>query len=226
MPERIFIPVSPVIDNPPKRDLADVWQRPISRTRARTRAALIDAAVALIGEKGFRGATVEEIAERAGKSKGAVYSNFASKEALFLAVVGSMNLSLEPKLARGMSLRAVLRAIGEAAVALRPKLTAHAAFMAEYKLYALTHAEMKSQLAQSYSEPFQQIAKAFAEKFRQDELPFPADRMPVVIQALALGFIEQSFLTPGLVTDTLIIQTFEALAQSRQTQSAVPTNGG
>ncbi|MGH7012442.1 MAG: TetR family transcriptional regulator, partial [Caulobacteraceae bacterium] len=76
---------------------------PLSRTRARTRAALIEAALELIAEKGFRGATLEEIAARAGKSKGAVYSNFASKDELFLAVVASKNLVVAPALAPGMS---------------------------------------------------------------------------------------------------------------------------
>lgn len=38
---------------------------------------------------------------------------------------------------------------------------------------------------------------------------------PVVIQALAVGFMEQSYLTPDLVTDALIVRTFEALARPR-----------
>jgi AcrR family transcriptional regulator len=182
---------------------------------------LIDAALSLIAEKGFRGATLEEIAERAGKSKGAVYSNFASKEELFLAVVGSMNLILEPKLAPGMSLRAVFRAFGEAVAALRPALVARAAFLAEYKLYALTHAQMRPQITQRYEAPFRSIASAFAASFAEDDLPFPAQQLPVVIQSLALGFIEQSYLTPELVSDALIVRTFEALAQPSPADAAI-----
>jgi len=207
--------------NASKQAASDGGQRSISRTRARTRAALIDAALELIAKKGFRGTTLEEIAERAGKSKGAVYSNFASKEELFLAVVGSMNLVLEPKLAPGMSLRAVFRAFGQAVVDLRPALTASAAFMAEYKLYALTHAQMRSQIAQRYEAPFQHIAEAFAANFDENELPFPAEHLPVVIQSLALGFIEQSYLTPERVTDALIVRTFEALARPRDSGAAI-----
>jgi AcrR family transcriptional regulator len=200
------------LDNRPIANTSGGAPPSLSRTRARTRAALIEAALALIAEKGFRGATLADIGERAGKSKGAVYSNFASKEDLFLAVAGSMNLVLRPKLEAGMSVRAVFRAIGEAVVALRPAATASAAFMAEYKLYALTHARMKSQLARRYAGPFRQIAMTFAENFEADQLPMPAADLPVVIQALALGFIEQSFLTPNAVTDELIVRTFEALA--------------
>jgi hypothetical protein len=43
-------------------------------------------------------------------------------------------------------------------------------------------------------------------------LPLPAAQLPVVIQALALGFVEQSFLAPDTVTDDLILAAFAALA--------------
>src|SRR5262245_46444228 len=55
--------------------------------RQRTRAGLVETARATFLERGFHGASLDEIAERAGYSKGAVYSNFASKDELFLAVL-------------------------------------------------------------------------------------------------------------------------------------------
>jgi AcrR family transcriptional regulator len=184
----------------------------LSRTRARSRAALIEAASQLIAEKGFREATMEEIAARAGKSKGAIYSNFASKDELFLAVVGSKRLVLAPSLSPGMSLREVLKAVGEAVVALRPAMSANATFIAEFKLYALTHPEVRARIAESYVAPLRSLAEAFAARFRNERLPLPAPQLPVVIQALALGFVEQSFLAPDTVTDDLILAAFAALA--------------
>ncbi len=41
----------------------------------------------MFAERGFYGASVEEIAERAGFSKGAFYSNFETKDDLFLALL-------------------------------------------------------------------------------------------------------------------------------------------
>src|ERR1700751_3781025 len=55
--------------------------------KARTRALLLDAAARVFARKGFTGASVEEIAEAAGFSIGALYSNFGSKEALFLELL-------------------------------------------------------------------------------------------------------------------------------------------
>ena len=54
-----------------------------SEQQGRTRAALLDAAGAVFVERGFQGASVEAIAERAGFTRGAFYSNFASKDELF-----------------------------------------------------------------------------------------------------------------------------------------------
>ena len=53
--------------------------------RGRTRNRLLDAAVDVFAERGIDGATVELICERAGFSRGAFYSNFATKEELLFA---------------------------------------------------------------------------------------------------------------------------------------------
>jgi AcrR family transcriptional regulator len=55
--------------------------------RAETRSKLMNAAGNVFAEHGYERATLEEIADRAGLSKGAVYYNFASKEELFLALL-------------------------------------------------------------------------------------------------------------------------------------------
>src|SRR6202034_627487 len=54
--------------------------------RALTRRRLLDGAEAVFARSGFHGASVEEIAREAGATTGALYSNFASKEDLFLAL--------------------------------------------------------------------------------------------------------------------------------------------
>ena len=54
--------------------------------RARTRAALLRAALAAFAERGYEGASIDTIAATAGLSKGAVYANFPNKLDLYLAV--------------------------------------------------------------------------------------------------------------------------------------------
>jgi AcrR family transcriptional regulator len=54
--------------------------------KERTRSELIAAARAVFLRRGFHTASLDEIAEEAGYTKGAVYSNFDSKDDLFLAM--------------------------------------------------------------------------------------------------------------------------------------------
>lgn len=67
--------------------MTDVTTRPGTRRREQTRARLLDAAHELFGEVGMDAASVEMICERAGFTRGAFYSNFESKEELFLALI-------------------------------------------------------------------------------------------------------------------------------------------
>src|SRR4051794_22405278 len=58
-----------------------------SARKARTRAALLDAAARVYARRGFAGATLDEVAEEAGFTKGAVYAHFGSKDNLLLALM-------------------------------------------------------------------------------------------------------------------------------------------
>jgi AcrR family transcriptional regulator len=58
-----------------------------AQQQERTRAAVLAAALREFGEHGYAEAKVDRIAERAELTRGAVYSNFPSKRALYLAVL-------------------------------------------------------------------------------------------------------------------------------------------
>ncbi|HEX4226174.1 MAG TPA: TetR/AcrR family transcriptional regulator [Pseudonocardiaceae bacterium] len=58
-----------------------------TRRRPRTVAALLDGALHAFAERGFDGASIGYICERAGLTTGAFYSNFASKQELFFALL-------------------------------------------------------------------------------------------------------------------------------------------
>ena len=59
----------------------------LTARRAATRDRLVDAAIRVFAEKGVLGASVEEICEAAGFTRGAFYSNFSSKDDLCIAVL-------------------------------------------------------------------------------------------------------------------------------------------
>ena len=57
------------------------------QSRAQTRERLLASAAVVFTREGYAGASCDRIAEEAGYSKGALYSNFASKDVLFLELV-------------------------------------------------------------------------------------------------------------------------------------------
>ncbi len=70
-------PPAPTLDPPGRRD----------RERLARRRAMLDAALAVFGDKGFDGATVDEIAERAEFGKGTLYNYFpGGKDELYLTL--------------------------------------------------------------------------------------------------------------------------------------------
>ena len=61
-----------------------------TRSRENTRARLLEAAEQVFAEVGLEGATVEAVCDRAGFTRGAFYSNFESKDELFLTLAASV----------------------------------------------------------------------------------------------------------------------------------------
>jgi AcrR family transcriptional regulator len=72
--------------------MADPAFEPLTpdRRRQQTKDHLLEAAAQVLSERGYHGATLDEVAAKAGFTKGAVYSNFKNKEDLFLALLDSM----------------------------------------------------------------------------------------------------------------------------------------
>ena len=64
-----------------------VVEEPRSARREATRQRILDAARVVFAEKGVFGASIEDICEQAGFTRGAVYSNFADKDAILREVI-------------------------------------------------------------------------------------------------------------------------------------------
>jgi AcrR family transcriptional regulator len=61
------------------------------RRRQQTRDVLVEAATEVFARRGYEGAALEEIAETAGFTRGAIYKHFAGKQELFEAVTEQAN---------------------------------------------------------------------------------------------------------------------------------------
>ncbi len=76
------------------------------RDKEATRQRLLDAAETVFADKGYHGAAVDDIARVSDSSKGGFYFHFPNKEAIFLALIGSLTPRLEAAIERAISAEA------------------------------------------------------------------------------------------------------------------------
>jgi AcrR family transcriptional regulator len=185
---------------------------PPTGKRARTRAALIDAAAKVIGEKGYDRTTLEDVAQRAGMSRGAIYGNFNDKEELFLALVESRWQPIVPEFQPGLSLRQQMRIMGITVARAAHERLSQAGAAASFQLYALTHEHMRERLQKENARIYRAMAKALTKVVPASELPVPPEQFVKILDALTTGLLFTYFQTPRLIKDEDFIAAFEALA--------------
>lgn len=131
------------------------------RTRE-TRALLLAAAEKIFVRDGYEGAELGEIATLAGRTKGAIYAQFKSKEDIFLALIEDRALlyrtQMEEWLAKSTTVegnKAALRSF----YLRRIEDQAWSLLLLEFKLFAMRHPESKKRLQNLYAELFAQNAE-------------------------------------------------------------------
>jgi len=186
--------------------------RPKGDKRQRTRAALINAASQVIGEKGWDRTSLVEVAARAGMTRGAIYGNFKHREDLFLAVVRANWKPVTPPLSTGMTFRDYMQALGKAVAAAASDRKAQGVGALSFMLYALTHEEMRSRVRQFNAELYASGALRLRQSFQSRDLPMSPEHMVPVLHALTDGLTFLRLLTPELITDDVVMNAFDALA--------------
>ncbi len=179
-------------------------KREMGSKREQTRARLIAAASQIVGEKGFERTSLEEVAARAGMTRGAIYGNFRDKEALFLAVAAARWQPIAPALAPGADFSAQLRVIADAAVAAMPQRRAAAVGAASFQLYALTHEAMRAQVVAANSAIYAGMAEGMRAAFDAESLPLPPEMLVRVLHAMVDGLMFLHALTPELVDAAVV----------------------
>jgi AcrR family transcriptional regulator len=181
-----------------------------SPKRQRTRAKLVEATLAIVAERGFEAVSLNEVAQRAGVSKGSIYSNFRGKGALLWAAAGSKRLYVLPKIIRGASLQSHARAIARALVPLMPQIERDAEFHRELLSYSRSDPELGVLMAAQWQALFDAIAQGLEAELG-DRLTMPSRVLGLGVQALIRGFVSQWAETPDEVTETIVAANFEAL---------------
>jgi AcrR family transcriptional regulator len=128
------------------------------RTRE-TRELLLQAAEKIFVRDGYERAELGEIAALAGRTKGAIYAQFKSKEDIFLALVENHTLrhraQMEKLLAESTSVEGNMAAFRKFALKLAED-QAWALLLLEFKLFAIRHPESKKRLQNFFAGFFSQ----------------------------------------------------------------------
>jgi AcrR family transcriptional regulator len=193
-----------------------------AETKARTREQLLDAAARVFAQKGLTGATVEEIAELAGYSTGALYSNFDGKEQLFLELLSarrSRGLESQAAVAAEVLEKAVagdedsLSALCEFFAKVADRGTDFAALQAEFWLYAVRNPEAMGIIASKTDEQvhaLEPLANLIMESFGV-AAGIPPNAVTRVILGLFQGLMRQRRVDPAAVPDELLAQAIKWL---------------
>ena len=158
-------------------------------SQKQTRARLLDSAQEIFARNGFAGASVDQIAEHAGYSKGAVYSNFESKEALFLELLKehmSQELQeLRALLDRSGSAREILHALKKKYSSLERQV-ALAMLSSEFQLQAGRRPEFAEPFAALYRDQRKAIAGLVNLVAEKAGVPAPANAMAIATSLMGL----------------------------------------
>ena len=190
--------------------------RPKGNKRDRTRAALLEAARAVVREKGHGRTTLEEVAERAGMTTGAIYGNFKNRDELFIALGQAYWPPVRPRIKAGASFADAMSALAQATLDAIPERTPIAVGRLTGLAYALTNDELRARVQEVTANSFA-LGAAWLRTFDAHELPMPAEHLVCVIHALIEGLVFQRILTPELVPDEAVTGAFNALARRGST---------
>lgn len=163
-------------------------------SKAETRARLLLAAREVFVDSGYRGATLDAIAARAGFTKGALYWHFPNKQALFFALVAD---SIEANFA---CIEAILDKHGDDPDVLRAAVGAYVdaidegeslpIFGVELEIEARADESFRALHRKMIDEHETTIAKFLDHYFKATQIrpPMPLDQLTATLTALFKGF--------------------------------------
>jgi AcrR family transcriptional regulator len=179
--------------------------------QAVTRQRVLDAADEVFAEHGFHAARLEEIAERAGYTRGAVYSNFKDKNELALAIIEQ-----RIDLATALLKESAAGAVGDSVAAARLAGPRFAQLFEGERSWAplflefLTHASRHPEIGPRLADLYRGLTESIADVLKTFSPPGPggvsgsADRLASSMLAATEGVAIQRLIDPERVDPQLL----------------------
>lgn len=171
--------------------------------QAATRAALVKSAADVFERRGYAQASVEEITERAGFSRGAFYSNFDTKEELFLTLIesriGERLQEIADAFRDGQTAAERIHSGGRFLDSLVAKDRQWCLLYMEFWSRAVRDPKLRRRFAAQYSAWRSGIAEIIESQSNDVgvELDAPADELASALIALFEGQVLQRLIDPG-----------------------------
>lgn len=202
-------------------DEPSVPVRPTPRTpRAEVRERLLNAGAEVFAEQGVHNARLDDVAARAGFSKGAVYSNFSSKEDLVAQVMlRATNLVLG-------SLRELVRAdiaaadIGDVVRTAfgRNDQTAQFALLSEFRGHALRNPELMPEFVrqrQVLQDGVLELVRLWFGAHPEVDPGMSLEDLSVALIAVNVGVVFDGPVLPGVGPGEIVASFVEAVVRRR-----------
>ena len=164
----------------------------------RNRALVLDAARRIFLARGYHAATLDEIADEAGFSRGVVQSRFGNKADLFLALLEERiaeRATQNARLAEGLSGAEGVRVLREHAARRNRAELDWGLLLIEFRVHAARDPELARRYAAAHDRTRQGLAGVITEVYRRagQPPPFPPDQMALMILTVEAGIrLEQA----------------------------------
>jgi AcrR family transcriptional regulator len=178
-------------------------------SRGQVRQRLLDAAAEVLVTHGYGAASVDTITAAAGLSRGALYSNFADKEDLYLTLLDELERAQVAVLAElhedDLSIDEFLARVA-ARLPTSGNTRSHLVLQTELWLLGTRNDAVRARLASIQNRTIEAIASILP-----DDLPLPPREVAAVVTALGDGLSMQRATDPSL-RDGLLVEVLRLLA--------------
>ncbi len=144
--------------------------------RDRTRATLLEAARAIVREKGYARTTLEAVARRAGMTTGAIYGNFKNRDELFIALGQTYWAPVTPRIKPGATFAEAMHAMAEATLEAIPERTTAAVGRLTGLAYTLTNPDLRARVREITAGSYELGAEWLRTLGDERDLPMPPEQ--------------------------------------------------
>ena len=193
----------------------------------RNRALLLGAALRVFLARGYHAATLEQIADEAGFSKGVVYSRFDSKADMFLALLtdriaerAAQNAAAAGQLARPGDMAALAGLAWQAERA----APGWRLLVTEFRVHAARDPELSRRYAAAHARTVDGIADVLASIAERNghALAVPARQLAELLLAIETGLALEQLADPGAVS---LVQLPSVLGELAALHAGSPASG-